>query len=219
MRPIIIIAFLVIALSSACSKKATKPDDSIQYGTLTDSRDGRIYKTITIGSQTWMAENLNVGTRVNGSDTMKNNNIIEKHAYNNNETYADTYGGLYKWDEAMQYDTTEGAQGICPDGWHIPLDVEWTILTNYVGGFLNGSNVAGTALKQGGSSGFQALFSGYSNSIGQFIGLGSIGAFWSSSQRDTVYVWNRCIFDDDTSVRRFFDSKSQGNCVRCMRNQ
>ena len=91
---------------------------------LSDSRDGQIYNTVQIGTQCWMAENMNIGTRINGSGDQTNNGTIEKYCYDDNEANCDTNGGLYQWNEMMQYTTMEGAQGICPAGWHIATDAE-----------------------------------------------------------------------------------------------
>jgi len=84
-----------------------------------DKRNGEVYGTVKIGSQCWMAKNMNVGTKVNsltGDFEQTSNGIIEKYCHNNDISYCDVYGGLYEWPEAMQYSTTEGAQGICPEG-------------------------------------------------------------------------------------------------------
>ena len=91
--------------------------------TLIDYRDGQQYPTILIGSQCWLAKNLNVGIKINnGSLSPSNNGIIEKYCYNNDTNYCNTYGGLYEWNEMMQYSLIESSQGICPCGWHIPSD-------------------------------------------------------------------------------------------------
>ena len=79
-----------------------------------------------------MAENLNVGTRISGSSNQTNNSIIEKYCYDDLEANCNTYGGLYQWDEAMQYSATEGVKGICPTGWHLPTDAEWTTLADFL---------------------------------------------------------------------------------------
>lgn len=112
---------------------------------LIDTRDGQVYKTVQIGSQCWMAENLNVGVTINsasGGYKQSDNGIIEKYCYNNEEAKCNIYGGLYEWPEALQYITTdsvqgiyviiEGVQGICPLGWHIPTDNEWKVLEGMV---------------------------------------------------------------------------------------
>lgn len=194
---------------------------------ITDVRDGQVYKTVKIGSQWWMQENLNVGNRINGVDTMKNNGIIEKYAYNNNEAYADTYGGLYQWDEAMQYDTTEGIQGICPNGWHIPTDAEWKTLEMALGMTQVQADTIGwrgtdqgNQLKVGGVSGFQAQLSGYRHySSGTFYNLGTYATFWSSSQYDASSVWFRYLISSLTQVFRLNYKKTYGFCVRCLKDE
>ena len=82
---------------------------------------------------------VNVGVYVESIDTgsfhsdASDNGIIEKYCYNNDTANCNIYGGLYDWNEMMQYDTIEGTQGICPPGWHLPSESEWDILVNYVG--------------------------------------------------------------------------------------
>jgi uncharacterized protein (TIGR02145 family) len=90
--------------------------------------EGQTYNTVEIGSQCWMEENLNVGTRIDAAANQTNNGTIEKYCYNDDNANCDTSGGLYQWNEMMQYITTPGAQGICPAGWHLPTDDEWKIL-------------------------------------------------------------------------------------------
>ena len=97
-----------------------------------DERDNNTYSSVQIGTQCWMAENLQIGTRIDGSEDQTNNASIEKYCYDNNDSNCDTYGGLYQWDEMMEYGATSGAQGICPTGWHVPADDEWCTLENYV---------------------------------------------------------------------------------------
>jgi len=94
---------------------------------------GGYYKTLLIGNKCWMADNLNIGTFIENAATTTNNLVTEKYCYDNNQTNCDIYGGLYQWNEAMQYSTVIGSQGICPDGWHIPSALEWqTDLFNVV---------------------------------------------------------------------------------------
>ncbi len=147
---------------------------------------------------------------------MANNSIIEKYCYNNSTANCDIYGGLYQWNEMMQYTTTPGAQGICPaTGWHLPTDAEWTILTT----FLGGEGIAGGKMKTTGTieagtglwyapntgatneSGFTALPGGYRSDNGDFDGLGYYAYFWSSTEINTilrvvpglVLQWHRCL--------------------------
>ena len=92
--------------------------------------EGIIYNTVLIGTQCWLRENLNVGIRIDGIQNASDNGVIEKYCYDDNPTNCTTYGGLYQWNEAMQYVSTEGTQGICPPGWHIPRLSEFQNITS-----------------------------------------------------------------------------------------
>jgi len=194
---------------------------------LTDTRDGKTYNTVLIGAQCWFAQNLNVGAKILGSTNQTNNNILEKFCYNDDENMCDVYGGLYQWDEAMHYSTTEGAKGICPTGWHLPTDAEWTTLTN----FLGGEPIAGGKMKEAGtthwytpnagatnSSGFTALPGGIRGLIGGFGNLPYNTYIWSSSQKDADYAWNRHLDYGEENVTRYDSQKTYGFSVRCIKD-
>lgn len=126
-------------------------------------QDGNVYPTVRIGNQVWMAKNLNVGSMIhcetggsNGDGEPTDNGIIEKYCYENDEAWCDSLGGLYKWYELMDYVQTEGTQGICPDGWHIPTENEWLELIDQFP-----EDSAGYYLQPAGGSGFNGLMSGY----------------------------------------------------------
>jgi hypothetical protein len=104
----------------------------------TDTRDGKVYTTVYIGTQCWMKQNLNIGTRIAGAGNQTNNGTIEKYCYDDNESNCDYYGGLYQWNEMMQYTTTQGVKGICPKGWHLPTNNEWNVLSTFLGGSAGG---------------------------------------------------------------------------------
>ena len=203
---------------------------------LTDIRDGQTYATVQIGTQCWMAENLNIGTMVSGTTTQTDNGNIEKYCYNNSTGNCDTYGGLYQWDEMMQYVTTPGVQGICPSGWHLPTDAEWCTLENEVdAGSVScsalgwrGTDVGGN-LKETGTthwhhpntgtnlSGFTALGSGYRNTNGTFSSL-TYGAYlWTSNVTGSA-AWYRGLWHGYTEVNRYYDSKTLGYSVRCLQD-
>jgi len=99
---------------------------------ITDIRDNRKYATVLIGSQCWMAQDLNVGTRVDSTTTQTDNEIIEKYCYRDLESNCTEWGGLYQWNELMDYTTTPGIQGICPAGFHVPTDAEFKVLEGNV---------------------------------------------------------------------------------------
>ena len=101
--------------------------------TFIDVRDGTEYSATLIGDQCWMAENLNIGDKIDlNITTPSNNGIIEKYCYDDDEYNCDVFGGLYCQEEASQYSTVPGSQGACPDGWHIPTDEEWKQLEGAV---------------------------------------------------------------------------------------
>ncbi|MBK7215160.1 MAG: fibrobacter succinogenes major paralogous domain-containing protein [Bacteroidales bacterium] len=122
----------------------------------------KIYRTIQIGNQCWLKDNLNIGSRINGSLDQTDNGIIEKYCYNNLESNCDNYGGLYQWGETMNYSTSEGSKGICPDGWHIPRDIEWIALRIYLGGI----DTAGGKMKEPRNSHWHSPNTGATNSSG-----------------------------------------------------
>jgi uncharacterized protein (TIGR02145 family) len=198
--------------------------------TFSDHRDGKVYSTVQIGTQCWMAQNLNVGTRINGSVDQTNNSptpFIEKYCYDNNEANCDIYGGLYQWNEMMQYSTTPGRQGICPTGWHLPTNAEWTTLITYLGG----ESVAGGKMKETGtthwaspnteatnSSGFTGLPGGYRYSNGTMYYIWHNGTWWSSTDHLTTDAWSRYLLYDNANVNRSYNSKSCGNSIRCLKD-
>ena len=207
---------------------------------LVDDRDGQAYSTVQIGSQCWMAQNLNVGTMINGSNDQTNNNTIEKYCYNNDASNCSTYGGLYQWNEAMQYVTTAGTQGICPTGWHIPTDDEWKTLEMQLGmsqadangtgyrGTDEGSKMAGNEplwlngnLDQNanfGTSGFDALPVGYRKTNGTSYGLTFYAHFWSSSKYGSSNAWHRTLYYGYAQANRNNSYKFYGFSIRCVKD-
>ena len=196
-------------------------------GIPTVTYEGKTYNTVLIGTQCWFKENLNVGTRINGSQNQTNNGIKEKYCYDDLESNCNIYGGLYQWDEMMQYVTTQGVKGICPDGWHIPTDAEWTTLTNYLGG----ESVAGGKMKEAGyahwaspntgatnTSGFTALPGGGRGTDGSFDGLTYYAYFWSSTEYSSTYAWYRGLDYDYDDVGRGLNYKTGGFSCRCLQD-
>lgn len=151
--------------------------------------EGKIYNTVLIGTQCWLRENLDIGTRIDGIQEQTDNSTIEKYCYGDNPANCTTYGGLYQWSEAMQYVTNEGAKGICPTGWHIPTYDE---LQTLVAAVTNDGNALkredqGSGAGQGtNTSGFSALLAGYRYDDGNFSSLGYFAGFWSSTEGDAT---------------------------------
>jgi len=103
-------------------------------------RDNKIYGTTKIGEQCWMSENMNVGTLLNSATNQSDNGSIEKYCYDDLESNCDLYGGLYQWNEAMQYSTDDGSVGICPDGWYLATEFDWIILEGTIDSFYDSSD-------------------------------------------------------------------------------
>ena len=175
-------------------------------GTPTLEYAGKTYNTVQIGSQCWLKENLDVGTMVNSSQSQPNNGKIEKFCYNNDENNCAVYGGYYTWYEAMQHTMTEGAQGICPSGWHIPTVADYQALINAVSNGGNAIKAIGEGSGNGegtNTSGFSALLTGgrvYNND--SFIPLGDWGGYWASKYGTCGYLcaYSMHIEDSDNTL-------------------
>lgn len=192
----------------------------------TDPRDNHQYPTVMIGTQCWMAKNLNYGTMVAGSTGQSNNSVHEKFCYGDLSTNCDEFGGLFQWNEIMEYTTIVGTQGVCPAGWHIPSDAQWQTLSNFLGGDL----AAGAEMKETGtnhwlnpntgatnSSGFTAFGGGRWNSSGYFHTQYQYGLWWSSTQTlDNTFSWMRGIYHQGVNLNRDFNLKEFGISVRCL---
>ena len=220
--------------SSVAQNTTTNQPSSTPANVICDKQvkdaDGKVYGTVKIGTQCWMAENMKVGVKIDGKSKPSNNEKIEKWCYDNNETHCSSDGGLYNWDEAMQYSTKEGTQGICPSGWHIPTDTEQYTLESYLkdsGQTCDSSRHdidcggAGKKLIVGGSSGMNFHFAGYWDS-GSFYDKGLSTEFWSSSESNVTDAYSRGISESnsnrDGQIIRFANYKTDGYSVRCIKD-
>jgi uncharacterized protein (TIGR02145 family) len=206
----------------------------LAYGSMTD-QEGNIYKTIVIGTQEWMAENLNTSIYRNGDAIPTNlENTTWQDATDgalaytsNDEGYACPYGKLYNWYSCVD------ARQLCPMGWHVPTDAEWSVLTTYLGG----EGVAGGKMKTTGtiqaatglfnspntgatnSSGFSGAPGGYRDNNGEYSNIGSTGFWWSSSEDYTDVAWSRLLdYTDGVDANRYSYFKQFGFSVRCLRD-
>jgi uncharacterized protein (TIGR02145 family) len=195
------------ALHSCGAANVHNPD--LTYGSMTD-QEGNVYKTIVIGTQEWMAENLNTSIYRNGDAIPTNlDNVAWQTTtsgawayYNNDASYACPYGKLYNW-----YTCADGRQ-LCPVGWHVPTDAEWTVLTDYLGG----ESIAGGRMKTTGtieaatglwyspnaeannSSGFSGAPGGVRGDDGFYSDIGDFVYWWSSSEVGSNYAWFRYLY-------------------------
>lgn len=208
-------------------------------GQLTVTYEGQTYHTVQVGDQCWFKENLNVGEKVVGTHEQSDDGKIEKYCYDNLSINCSTYGGLYQWDEMMQYSTTPGVQGICPAGWHIPTDDEWKIMEGTIDGVYGvGSSMwdqsgfrgsdAGKKLKftsgwyNNGNgtdaNGFAALSGGYRHTDGTFVAMTNYTYFWQSTVSGTTTSWGRTLYFGEDRIGRGSYGKTYGFSVRCVQN-
>ena len=208
--------------------------------TLEDQRDLQEYATVPIGEQCWMAQNLNAGVMIDTSAGQGDNGTLERYCYDNNPANCDTYGGQYTWDEMMQYETLEMAQGVCPAGWHIPSDNEWKELETWLGmpqgsldstGF-RGYNNEGGLLKSTQSPpwnapnlgaidpyGFSALPAGMIWVDKTSTNLGDFTVYWTSTFFDADYAIYRTLDTNETRIGRYDGGfRLNTTSVRCVKD-
>jgi uncharacterized protein (TIGR02145 family) len=193
-------------------------------------KDGNVYNTVTIGTQTWMTQKLKTTKYNNGTDiplvtdsTVWNSLTTPSYSwYDNDFTNKDTYlGALYNW-----YAASSGK--LCPTGWHVPTDAEWTTLIDYLGG----SKVAGGKLKGTGTIywmgsnkgstndyGFTALPGGdRGGKRGSFCSIGYYGCWWSSTEKSSTNAWYRMMHFASNHVSRKNFPKNFGYSIRCLKD-
>ena len=188
--------------------------DDQDFGTFTDARDGKTYKTIKIGKQTWMAENLAYKTK----DGI--------WAYDNKESNVQKYGYLYTWEAAKQ---------ACPSGWHLPSDEEWRQLEMFLGMAKADTGLSGfrsdigwklkktsgwhSKQKENGTVGFEALPAGlYSFEDSTFNDIEYNAYFWTDTSPKAEFVWERDLFDTFNEISRNRYKKTYGFSVRCIKD-
>ena len=190
--------------------------------------EGNLYRIIQIGTQMWMVENLRTSRYADSTLIPEINNYSLWQSttdgawcwYDTSQVYNLPYGKLYNW-----YAINDG-RGICPSGWHVPTDAEWTTLTN----FLGGESGAGGKLKESGlahwtapnvdatnESGFTGLPGGYRESNGNFFETGTYGSWWSETEYQTIFAWYRNLFTINGDVLKAPAQQNTGRSVRCVK--
>lgn len=225
--PLLIIGvFLVFASSCEKEKEKEKEEEKEDIGSFTDTRDGNVYKTVKIGNQIWMAENLRYLPSVVGPETYSfttpyyyvyDYNGTDVNAAKKTANYT-TYGVLYNWTAACSS---------CPSGWHLPTDAEWTELTDYLGG----DSVAGGKLKETDTThwkspntgatnetGFTALPGGSVINNGTFLGIGFGCEWWSATENSANYAWSYDMYYSTSVLYRWYVFKRMGHSVRCVKD-
>jgi uncharacterized protein (TIGR02145 family) len=195
----------------------TSINASVTYGYVNDAQ-GHLYRTTTIGSQVWMAQNLNY-------------KVDSSWCYSNSADSCAKYGRLYQWAAVMGLDASYNSklwsgtlprQGICPSGWHVPSDSEWSTLTTYIGG----DSSAGTKLKSTGgwynsgngtdTYGFRGLPAGIRLNDSSFAIVGNNAYFWSASEYVASLAWSRYLSYGNASLGRYDGYEANGFSLRCL---
>jgi len=217
----------------------------LSEGGFIDPRDGYEYTVVLLGNQLWMAENLKTIKYLNGDfigttipltkDITFENAPKYQWVYEGNENNVNTYGRLYTW-----YVVADDRK-ICPQGWHVPSNDEWTILEDYLiengyGYEGDGNDIAkslaantnwfyydlsgtpGNDLITNNSSGFSALPGGWRQHTGEFYSIGSYGSWWSSTEDYSNSAWFRKILSTNVDLITYSNNKRQGFSVRCIRD-
>jgi len=176
---------------------------------------GKTYNTVYIKDRCWLKENLDVGTMIIGNDTsikQTDNKTIEKYCYDNNPANCEIYGGLYQWDEAMKYVNNEGAQGICPNGWHIPTLADFSsFLANEIDGDALKAIGQGTGTN---TSGFSALLAGERTNFSYFLGVLGYSFFYSSTD---AYYMN--LQEGSGIIDLRYTTYDNGFSIRCIQGE
>jgi uncharacterized protein (TIGR02145 family) len=214
---------IVIILTNSCKKA-----DDTTTGVI--DKDGNVYKTVTIGSQVWLTENLKttkfqngelIGTTTTSTSNISSENTPEyQWPSAGNESNVSTYGRLYTW-----YAVNDNRK-ICPAGWHVPDNIEFSTLMSNLGG----DDIAGKKLKETGTthwanpntdatneSGFTALPGGYRGYEGTYNFVGYTGYFWSSAEVDVNNAWYRGLYYNGAYDHNLSNSKKAGFAVRCIK--
>jgi uncharacterized protein (TIGR02145 family) len=218
----------------ATNSEGTTYGEEISFITSITDFDGNAYQTVNIGSQVWMKENLRTTKYRYGLAIPNVTNLTDwANAssgaycwYDNDIANESIYGALYNWN-------TVSTGNLCPVGWHVPTDDEWTALTT----FLGSETIAGGKIKEAGithwaspntgatnESGFTALpaacrFTGTALDPEGFAGIKSGGIWWSASEYNATNAWARSVIFNDSKLFKGNMLKNIGNSVRCIRNQ
>ena len=251
----LILALALTSVLFSCKKETTNPTNPINSVVCVDNPsinftaagtpvgkfsdcikdiDGNVYKTVTIGTQTWMAENLKVSKYSDGStipnitdDTLWENNTTGAWSYYNNDVANNAkYGKLYNWYAVSK--TSNGNKNVCPLGWHVPTNAEWTVLTDYLGG----DSIVGGKMKEVGTTSwnspntgatntslFSAIPVGLRDPAGDYGGIvGYYWMSWSSTESETSNAWFRGLVFNDGGADRSATEKGVGCSVRCLKD-
>jgi uncharacterized protein (TIGR02145 family) len=220
----IVLIALVLSLLITPNGFSSNNQGYLNTDSIITDYDGNVYQTVKIGSQTWLKQNLKSIHYADGTS------IPDVVGYNNSDSMAAIYGRLYTWNAAMRNSTQEKTQGVCPCGWHIPSDGEWTQLENYLGGI----SIAGGKMKDTGtvfwnppnigatnSSGFSALPGGEYDayySPNKFSLIKEYAVFWTSTNISSTKARERYLAYNKQSSDVYDWFKVMKYSIRCIKD-
>ncbi len=168
--------------------------------------DGNEYRTATVGEQVWMAENLRVSRSPSGEP-------VTSFFFNDDSIGYATCGRMYTWDVAMDGAEGDAVQGVCPEGWHLPSDAEWTTVFEFV----QAEGTGGTGLLPGGSTGFEARLCGGADFRGNYLYFDELALLWSSTVVSDERAYHHHIASDG-ELGKFAAMKGARIYVRCLKD-
>ena len=206
-----------------------------QCGVNTVRYYGKIYHSVQIGNQCWLKENLDVGTRINGSSEQTDNSTLEKYCYNDDSINCTIYGGLYQWGELVQYQNgatnytspnpafSGNVQGVCPTGWHIPTNDELVTLSTAVNNDGNALKAVGQGTDAGAgtnTSGFSALLTGFRTYYSIFGNLGLATSVWrlNEFESDAAYADSYFLYNNNNTFPLGTNFKRYAFSARCIKD-
>ena len=230
--------------SSSVTPQSSDSETSVSTGTMTDSRDGQTYKTVTIGTQTWMAQNLNYAYTDVPYKRLDYTSDSTSWCYNDDANNCSKYGRLYTWAVAMDSvgtlstngkgcgfgttcSPTYPVRGICPEGWHLPTKAEFETLITAVGGQSTASKVLkstsgwrwnNSSVNGSDAFAFSALPAGHRGGGGYYDGEGNGVDFWSSTEGNSDYAYSMYLYYINDVAYLSDDYKYYGYSVRCLKD-
>ncbi len=226
LKYILMIIIVGLPLTECSTDSPVDPDEKFAVESMSDI-DGNVYRTVRIGTQRWMAENLRVTHYRDGTAILKVTDNLQYvgltsgmyRYYNNDSLMAEQSGALYNWD------AVNSSHILAPEGWHVPTVEEWYELTE----FLGGSTRAGTKLKSGtgwvkngngtDEVGFDGIPTGLWYPYSICSGLDSTAYFWTSSEYNSTQAWSRGLLHYYSGLTRNYMTKMHALSVRCVRDE
>jgi uncharacterized protein (TIGR02145 family) len=201
---LVVASLVVAALAAGSGGQRILAGSTARDQAVVKDIDGNEYPVVTIGQQNWTAENLRATQSPDGRG-------VTSYFFKDDSASHANCGRLYTWDVAMNGQAGESVQGICPDGWHLPSDAEWTQLFEHI----DREGSGGTELLLGGSTGFEAMLCGVADYRGNYLYHGEYALFWSSTEVNAERAYHHSV-EPTGELDTFAAMKGARIYVRCI---